>query len=79
MNGNVTDLGLMLEVQGRRVLVGARVLTLVHVVDIGHRELRLVNREAKDGKPDLLLTQAMWKATEPAKSNKLNYQYELKA
>lgn len=83
MTGNVTDRNLMLEHQGKRVLVakedGSRhwALTIVHVVDGDKHELRLANRDSKDHKPDWPLRQAMWESIEPAEPNKLNCDYEV--
>jgi len=83
MNGNVTDRNLMLEQQGKRVRVeksdGSHewAMTIVHVVDTGGHSLRLVNREAKDHKPDWALSQKLWEAVEPAEKNDMNCEYAL--
>lgn len=83
MTGQVTDRKLMLEQQGKRVLVsktdGSRTwaLTIVHVVDVDKHELRLTNRDDKTRKPDWALSQKLWEAIEPAEANKLNCQYAL--
>ena len=87
MTGDVASRDLMLEQQGRRVFVAKAdgsgktwALTIVHVIDTGdRRELRLVNRDSKDRKPDWLLAQKLWDAIQPfgAESNKLNCQYQL--
>jgi len=83
MTSDISDRAVMCEEQGRRVLVSEGtqrwVLTIVHVIDIGDRhELRLVNRDAKSGQPDLLLTPKMWQAMTPVLAPKgENYRYTL--
>lgn len=75
----MTDPKTILEHQGDRVLVfkntGAElalvhVLTMVNVVHLDKRELHLTNRESKTGKPDWVLTQALFDHFRPAGENK---------
>lgn len=83
MTGNVTDLNLILAQQGKRVLVakvdGSRhwALTIVHVVDVAARSLRLVNREDKSRQPDWTLSQRLWDAIEAAGPNDLKCEDQL--
>ena len=90
MTGDPTDRGKMLELQGDRVLLhwrwegaqeesGVLPLTFVHVVDVDHRELRLVNRDEKGRDPDWLLTPALFATIVPATTNNLNCKWMIKA
>lgn len=76
----------MLAIQGERVLVYSHegdqlyldfVLTLVRCIDIGRQEMRMVNREAKDHKPDWAFTQKWYDSLRPARPNKENAQWEV--
>ena len=85
---NITVPQNMLDVQGDRVivykhddddtLVVAHVLTLVRVMDIGHQEMRMVNRESKKTRqPDWAFTQKWYEHLRPADENKLGAKWEV--
>lgn len=87
MIGDISDVDTLLRVQGDRVTVHARhksdghtedyVLTLVHVVDVDSRELRLVNRDAKSRLPDWHVGQALADAMQPAGENKVGAKWKV--
>jgi hypothetical protein len=53
------------------------VLTLVHVVDIIGRSLRLINRDTKSGLPDYRVSALLFAALKPARKNKDNAKWEV--
>lgn len=77
----------MLDVQGDRVIVYkhsttgsldvAHVLTLVRVIDETRQEIRMVNREAKDRKPDWAFTQVWYDRLRPAEENKFGAKWQV--
>lgn len=75
----------MLAIQGDLVLVykqmggvvHAYTLTLVRVIDIGHQEMRMVNRASKDRKPDWPFTQKWYDRLKPARENKEGAKWEV--
>lgn len=82
MNADVTSLDTLLNLQGDTVLThkGEQewFLTFVHVVDVGGRSLRLVNRVAKGRKPDWPVSQALLNAVHPAPPNAEGAKWELR-
>ena len=76
----------MLAIQGDRVLVYNHVdddlrlvyvLTLIRVIDVDRQEMRLVNRDAKTGKPDWAFTQKYYDSLKPAKANEHGAKWEV--
>ena len=81
----------ILALQGDRVLVhwrwadgtdgGDLPLTFIHVVDVDHRELRLVNRDEREHEPDWLVKPellARIEPIEPAEPNQFNCKWKLR-
>jgi len=58
-------------------LVHAHTLTLVRVIDVGHQEMRMVNRASKDRKPDWPFTQKWYDRLKPARENKEGAKWEV--
>lgn len=70
---NVNSLDTMLNLQGDRVLIAddssdGLILTIIHVVDVKKRELKLVNRDAKNGE-EWPLTQDLLNRMVPLKGD----------
>jgi len=86
MTGDVKSVETMLKVQGERVLVhweeeddsGILVSTFVHVVDVNGRQLRLVNKEDRNGQPDWAVSQKLLESIEPAPSNAHQARWQLR-
>lgn len=83
---DITDPANMLAIQGERVIVyvhtGGKlvvdcVLTLVRCIDIGSQQMRLINRDGKERKPDWLFTQKWYDSLRPARPNKENARWEV--
>jgi hypothetical protein len=75
MDGDPTSVDTIIGIQGDKVDVRCHrdngavddyVMTFVHVADHGARQLRLINREAKDHLPDWKVGPGMLAAVKPA-------------